>query len=94
MKALLSKLAGISIALWNFYLPLLRELFVTGVTALLPYAVEVVRSLNRTELSSSQKRNEALDKLRDHAVNQGIIATESLLRWTVESAVQRVKLIK
>lgn len=94
MKTLFAKIAGISIALWNFYLPLLRELFVTGVTVLLPYAVEVVRSLNRTELSSSQKRNEALGQLRDHAVNQGIIATESLLRWTVESAVQRVKLLK
>lgn len=94
MKPLLAKLAGISVALWTFYMPLLRELFVTGVTVLLPLAVEVVRNLNKQNLSSSQKRDQALMELRNEAVNQGIIATESLLRWTVESAVQRVKLIR
>lgn len=94
MSAIIAKLVGISMALWAFYIPLLREIFVTGASVLLPLAVDVVRSLNKTDLPSGSKRDRALEALRTAAQNQGLNATESLLRWTVESAVQRVKLIK
>lgn len=93
MKTLFAKIVGISVGLWQFYLPLLREIFVTGTTTLLPYAVEVVRSLNKTDLTSGAKRDQALMSLKKASVEQGIYATESLLRWTLESAVQRVKLL-
>ena len=94
MNSLFAKLAGISLALWNFYFPLLRDIFNTGATALLPLAVDVVRNLNKTDLPSGAKRDQALLSLKREAAQQGISATESLLRWTIESAVQRVKLIK
>ena len=94
MNSLTSKLLGISFALWNFYLPLLREIFATGTTALLPLAVDVVRTLNQTDLPSGAKRDQALLSLKKTAALEGIRATESLLRWTLESAVQRVKLTK
>lgn len=93
MNKLFARIVGLSVALWNFYVPLLREIFTTGVTTLLPLAVEVVRSLNKTDLTSGAKRDQALMSLKREAVNQGIYATESLLRWTLESAVQRVKML-
>lgn len=94
MNALFAKIAGISVALWTFYVPLLRQLFSTGVTELLPFALEIVRSLNKTDLPGGAKRDQALLSLKKAALEQGLVATESLLRWTVESAVQRVKLLK
>jgi hypothetical protein len=91
MKNLLAKLLGVPAAIWNFYSPLLRELVVTGVSALLPLALEIVRNLAQTDKSGSQKRNEAIDSLKAAAVRHGISASESLIRFTIESAVQRIK---
>jgi len=91
MKNLLAKLLGVPAAIWNFYSPLLRELVVTGVSALLPLALEIVRNLAQTDKSGSQKRNEAIDSLKAAAVRHGITASESLIRFTIESAVQRIK---
>lgn len=91
MKNLLAKLLGVPAAIWNFYSPLLRELVVTGVSALLPIALEIVRNLATTDKSGSQKRNEAIDALKAAAVRHGISASESLIRFTIESAVQRIK---
>lgn len=91
MKNLLAKLLGVPASLWNFYSPLLRELVVTGVSALLPLALEIVRNLAQTDKSGSQKRNEAIDSLKAAAVRHGISASESLIRFTIESAVQRIR---
>lgn len=91
MKNLLAKLLGVPAVIWNFYSPLLRELVVTGVSALLPLALEIVRNLAQTDKSGSQKRNEAIDSLKAAAVRHGISASESLIRFTIESAVQRIK---
>lgn len=91
MKNLLAKLLGVPASLWNFYSPLLRELVVTGASALLPLALEIVRNLAQTDKSGSQKRNEAIDSLKAAAVRHGISASESLIRFTIESAVQRIR---
>lgn len=92
MKTILAKLTGISTALLNFYLPILKQLFATGVASLLPYALEVVRSLANVDKTGSQKRELAVKKLSMAATELGISATESLIRLTIESAVQRLKL--
>ena len=92
MKNILAKLMGVSASVWNFYAPLLRALFVTGASALLPIALEVVRNLAQTDKSGAEKRDEAISILRQAALRQGISVTESLIRFTVESAVQRIKL--
>lgn len=91
MKTLLAKLLGISQSVWNFYVPLLRQLVITGTSALLPLALEIVRSLAQSDKSGTQKRAEAIESLRVAAMTQGIQVTESLIRFTVESAVQRIR---
>ena len=92
MKTLLAKLAGISSALLNFYLPILKQLLASGMAALLPYALEIVRSLASVDKTGAQKREAAVKKLTTAASELGINATESLIRLTIESAVQKLKL--
>jgi len=92
MKTILAKLVGISTSLLNFYLPILKQLFITGMAALLPIALDIVRSLADTDKTGSQKREAAVRKLTSAASELGIAATESLVRLTIESAVQSLKL--
>lgn len=92
MKALIAKLTGISTALLNFYLPILKQLLASGIAALLPYALEIVRSLAEVDKTGAQKREAAVKKLSMAASELGINATESLIRLTIESAVQKLKL--
>jgi len=91
MKALLAKLVGVSSSLLNFYLPILRRLAVSGMAALLPVALEIVRSLAKDPIPNDQKFNVAVSKLKEVATAKGIEAGESLLRYTIESAVQRLR---
>lgn len=92
MKTLLAKLTGISTALLNFYLPILKQLLASGMAALLPYAIEIVRGLAETDKTGSQKREAAVKKLTAATQELGISATESLIRLTIESAVQKLKI--
>lgn len=91
MKNLFAKLMGLSGSVFNFYLPILRELLATGIASLLPIALEVVSALAKTDKSGAEKRAEAINALKDAAISRGINASESLIRYTVESAVQRLK---
>lgn len=91
MKTLITKLLGLSSAVWTFYAPLLRSIIVSSASALLPIALEIVRSLAQTDKSGAQKRDEALSALKAAAARQGVDVSESFLRFTVESAVQRLK---
>jgi hypothetical protein len=92
MNPLIARLLGITRSVLSFYVPLLRVLAASGVSILLPIALEVVRSLANTDKSSAEKRDEAIAVLKTSAIRQGIEASESLIRFTVESAVQRLKL--
>jgi hypothetical protein len=91
MKKLLAKLMGISSSLLNFYLPIFRELISSGLAALLPIALDIVREVAASDKSSAEKRAFALGRLRNEAQQLGINASESLLRYTIESAVQKLK---
>lgn len=92
MKSLVAKLLGITNSIWNFYAPLLRQLVASGTGVLLPIALEIVRSLATSGRTGAEKREEAVEALKAAAIDQGVSATESLIRWTVESAVQRMRL--
>jgi hypothetical protein len=92
MKTILARIYGISTALLNFYLPILKQLFASGAASLLPFALEVVRSLAETNKTGAQKREAAVRKLTSAASELGISATESIIRLTIESAVQKLKL--
>jgi len=91
MKTFLAKILGVSASVWNFYAPLLKALFVTGASALLPIALDVVRNLAQTDKSGAEKREEAVSILKQAATRQGLSVTESIIRFTVESAVQRMR---
>lgn len=91
MKSLFAKILGLTTAIWNFYAPLLRQLAINGTGALLPLALGIVRSLVDSERTSAEKREEAVGALKAVAIHQGIAATESLIRWSIESAVQHMK---
>lgn len=91
MKTLLAKLMGIGASVWQFYAPILRDLFISGAGSLLPVALEIVNSMADTRKTSAMKRDTAVFLLRERATAMGLQASESLLRFTIESAVQRMK---
>jgi len=92
MKSFLATLLGIPSKIWTFYAPILRELFADAAASLLPLALDIVRELADTRKTGSQKREAAVKKLTSAALRNGVDASESLIRFTIESAVQRVKL--
>lgn len=92
MKSFFTFLLGVPVKIWNFYAPILRQLFVDAAAALLPLALDIVRELADTSKTGAQKREAAVKKLTSAAIRNGIDASESLIRFTVESAVQKVKL--
>jgi hypothetical protein len=91
MKTFFAKLIGLSSAVLNFYLPILKELIASGLASLLPLALEIVKEQALSNKPSGEKRLDAVFMLREAAIARGINASESLLRYTVESAVQRLK---
>lgn len=62
-----------------------------GMSMLLDAAKGQVGLLNQTTLTNDSKRIQALDYLKGYAVKAGIEASESLLRYTLETAVTAVK---
>jgi hypothetical protein len=92
MKQLFAKIWGITSNVFNFFLPVLKEVASSSVAALLPIAMEIVESLAYTDKTGAQKREAAVKKLALTAKKQGISASESLIRFAIESAVQRYKL--
>jgi hypothetical protein len=92
MKSFFATLLGIPSKIWNFYAPILKELFVDAASNLLPLALDIVRELADTSKTGSQKREAAVKKLTSAAIRNGIDVSESLIRFTVESAVQRTKI--
>jgi hypothetical protein len=92
MKSFFAKIWGIAISVFNFYLPVLKELSSAAMASLLPIALEIVQSLADTKKSGSEKREFAVKKLTTEARKQGISASESLVRFTIETAEQRYKL--
>lgn len=62
-----------------------------GMSMLLDAAKGKVSQLNGTPLTNDSKRLQALDYLKGYAIQQGILVGESVLRYTIESAVLAVK---
>jgi hypothetical protein len=91
MKTLLSKLLGLTSSVVAFYLPILKELISSSVEDLLPLALEIVSSLADSKRTGTQKRDFAVKRLTKAASDAGISVSESLIRFTVESAVQKLK---
>jgi len=92
MKSFFTFLFGVPAKIWAFYAPILKQLFADAAANLLPLALDIVLELADAEKTSSQKREAAVKKLSAAAQRNGIDASESLIRFTIESAVQRIKL--
>lgn len=91
MTKLLAKLLGLTQSVLAFYLPILKTVIASGMAALLPVALDIVRSLADAKISNEEKCDLAVNRLREAAMRQGIEAGESIIRYTVESAVQKLK---
>jgi hypothetical protein len=91
MKTLLAKLLGITTNILEFMLPLMRAMLATGLAALLPLALEIVRSLDRKDMSNSQKFKTAVSALRAEAIAQGINAGTNLIENAVNIAVAKLR---
>lgn len=92
MKTLISKILGVSKSFIDFVWPLLTKQVGASLAALLPIALGIVKELaSNKELSNSQKREEAFNKLADAAKAEGLSAASSLLNLAVEMAVTNFK---
>ena len=91
MNSLLAKLTRVASAIWNFYLPLFRSESARTLAALLPLAVVVVRELAKMDVPSGDKRESAVILLKRQAIEEGLHAAESLIRYSIESAVFKLK---
>lgn len=58
-----------------------------GMSMLLDAAKGQVKMLDQTQMTNDSKRLQALDYLKGYAIKAGIEVSESLLRYTVETAV-------
>jgi hypothetical protein len=92
MKTLISKILGVSKSFIDFVWPLLTKQVGASLSVLLPIALGIVKELaNNNEISNSQKREEAFNKLADAAKSEGLNAASSLLNLAVEMAVTNLK---
>lgn len=88
---MLAKILGVSQSVLTFFLPLMRDALASGLSTLLPLALDIVRDLATSNKSNSEKRDFAIDQLKKAAIANGISAGENLIRSTVEAAVANLK---
>jgi hypothetical protein len=91
MKAFLAKLVGVTTNVINFFLPAMRLILATGLSALLPVAIEVVRSLNDKPMSGGDKFKLAVETLKNEAIVRGIEAGTNALEIVIVSAVAKLR---
>lgn len=92
MKTLISKILGVSKSFIDFVWPLLTKQVGASLAVLLPIALSIVKELaSNKDISNSQKREEAFNKLADAAKAEGLNAASSLLNLAVEMAVTNLK---
>jgi len=92
MKSLISKILGVPKLLWTFVWPLVTKQVGLSLTVLLPIALGIVKELAENDnISNSEKREQAFDKLADAAKNEGMNAASSLLNLAIEMAVTNLK---
>ena len=91
MKTLLAKLLGISRSILDFFLPIFQTLIAGSLERLLPIALAIVSALATSELSGSDKKAVAVDRLKQAAFKEGVTVSASALNLIVESAVANLK---
>lgn len=70
---------------------MIQQVGAIGMSMLLDAAHAQVNQLQKTQMTNDSKRIQAVDYLKGFAIEQGINAGESVLRYTVETAVAAMK---
>lgn len=91
MNNIIARLLGIGKVIWEFFLPILRTSLQSTLTALLPIALDVVKSMASSGKNGTEKREAAVRQLQTIAVAEGINAAESAVRLAIELAVTKMK---
>ena len=91
MKTLFAKMLGISKQLLEWLLVLVSTQAARSLTVLLPIALAIVTELAVTGQTSKEKQQEAVKKLTDAAIKEGITAGLNLINLAVEMAVAQMK---
>ena len=92
MKAIVSKILGVSKSFINFIWPLITKQAGASLAVLLPIAYQIVKELAKNNnLKNSQKREEAFKQLVTEVKKEGIDAGDSLLNLAIEMAVNVLK---
>ncbi len=92
MKTLLAKLLGISKQLLGWIIAISSSQVAVSLSKLLPIALGIVIELAKnSQLGNSDKQKEAIKKLSDIAVQEGIVAGTNILTTAVEMAVAQMK---
>jgi len=91
MHHLIARLLGIGKYLWEFLSPILKSSAGSALTAILPIAADVVRTLAANGRPGAEKREMAVRQIQQIAIAEGISAAESVVRSAIELAVLRMK---
>jgi hypothetical protein len=92
MKAIVSKILGVSKSFINFIWPLITKQAGASLAILLPIAYQIVKELAKNNnLKNPQKREEAFKQLATEVKKEGIEAGDSLLNLAIEMAVNVLK---
>lgn len=92
MKAIVSKILGVSKSFVDFIWPLVTKQVAVSLATLLPIAYQIVKELAKSNnLNNSQKREEAFKQLVKETKKQGLEAGDSLLNLAIEMAVNVLK---
>ena len=92
MKAIVSKILGVSKSFIDFIWPLVTKQVAVSLATLLPIAYQIVKELAKNNnLSNSEKRQEAFNQLVNETKKQGLQAGDSLLNLAIEMAVNVLK---
>jgi hypothetical protein len=92
MKTLISKILGVSKSFIDFIWPIITKQVGSSLATLLPIAFAIVKELGQNNnISNSEKREQAFQKLSEAAKNEGVNAASSLLNLAIEMAVTNLK---
>lgn len=73
----------------------LKQVFTSSTELLLAqikdFAVEVVTTLGKTDLTDSEKREQAFKDIKEYAINKGLNVKDSLINLAIELTVTYLK---
>lgn len=80
-------------SIWVVLKPIFIQFMTSAGQLLLDVAVDIVKDLANTDLSSSEKREAAFDRIKGELKVKGVEVKDSLINTAIEIAVQRIKTI-